>query len=207
MEPLFHHRWNSLISVSLGFGIQRLDCGLDASALIIAAVRCSTRRLRSAMTGLSQRAHEYVNQGKPTMEIVLTSSRSITLRELRLRGTYEGLLEGLPTKEKNRRLLELLSQSEVHATYAVVPFIVPPQETKIELPQGVEYPFGSPSALPPVVCTARFESLSPTLNGTGDASGIVVVWFQEHFAVPPPAHVLQRLREMDWDNIAGNFEY
>jgi len=141
------------------------------------------------------------------MQIVLGSSRSIALRELRLRGTYEGLLSGLPTKEKNRRLLERLAKSEVHARYGVAPHIVPPVETEIELPSGETYPFGLPARLPQVVCTARFESLSPTSKSAGDASGLVVVWFQEDFAVPPPSEVLLRLQSIDWDSDAGSFDY
>ena len=85
--------------------------------------------------------------------------------------------------------------------------IVPPVEDEIKLPQGEEYPFGFPARLPQIYCTARFESLSPTRNGEGDASGLVVVWFQEEFSVPPSPEILQHLRSIEWEKHAGNFEY
>lgn len=54
---------------------------------------------------------------------------------------------------------------------------------------------------------ARFTSLSPTANGTGDASGLVVVWFQEQFAFPPAEDIASQLRSLNWERHAGNFEY
>lgn len=141
------------------------------------------------------------------MQIVLESSRFITLRELRLRGTYEGLLNGLPTREKNLRLLERIAKNEGCARYGVAPIIISPVEVEIELPEGEEYPFGFPARLPDIYCIARFESIAPTQDGAGDASGLVIVWFQENFSVPPSPDILHQLKSVEWEKYAGNFQY
>jgi len=142
-----------------------------------------------------------------TKELKLISGRLLVLRELREFGTYEGVLEGLPTKEKNRKLLAWLRQEYVYARYAVSPLLLMPVEREIAMPEGEIYPFGTPAALPSITCIGRFESRSPTIAGEGDASGLVVIWFQEHFQYPPPSEIVECLESIEWEKYAGNFEY
>ena len=142
-----------------------------------------------------------------TGEVQLRTGREITVSEFRQLSTYEGQLEGLPTKEKNERLLQRLSNDETLASYGVPLAVLPPTESLIELPPDYEYPFGTPAALPSVMVVARFTSMSPTNKGEGDASGLTVAWFQEGFSWPPPAEVLSQLEALDWEHLAGNFEY
>lgn len=140
-------------------------------------------------------------------EFKLRSGRTVRLRDLRQRGTYEGLLEGLPTSERNKRLMASLLRDEAHALYAVPAYLIAPLEQAIRLPEGESYPFGTPAALPAITCVGRFDSLSPTATGSGDASGLVVIWFQEEFQYPPPSDIVASLQLIDWDAHAGNYEY
>jgi len=142
-----------------------------------------------------------------TNELKLQTGRTVWLRELRQRETYEGLLNGLPTKEGNQRLLVRLVKDERCERYSQGPYIIAPIERAIEMPEGEEYPFGTPSALPSVTCICRLESVFPTTPGNGDASGLVVVWFQDLFQYPPPTDIESHLKTIDWENNAGNFEY
>jgi hypothetical protein len=136
----------------------------------------------------------------------LQSGLVLLVRELRQLSTYEGLLEGLPTKEKNQKLIARLLQQQVDPRYAVPAHLILPNERMIEMSEGEIYPFGTPAALPSVTCIGRFESLSPTARGKGDASGLVVI-FQEDFQYPPPDEVTARLEANEWEKHAGNFEY
>jgi hypothetical protein len=141
-----------------------------------------------------------------TGELKLESGREVVLRELQQRSTYEGLLNGLPTREKNQRLLARLKEN-AHPRYGVAPYIIAPTEQEIVLPEGETYPFGTPASLPRVQCIARFESVTPTAAGAGDASGLVVIWFQEQFQYPPAAEVAAQMKAIRWEVHAGNFEY
>jgi len=142
-----------------------------------------------------------------TSEFKTASGRTIYLHEISQRATYEGMIEGLPTVEKNKQLIKhLLAQSQ-WSQYGVDPLLLPQREERIELPVGEEYPFGTPSALPSVTCIARFESLTPTRGGTGDFSGLVVLWFQSEFGFPPPGDIQEQLRLIPWDEKAGNYVY
>ena len=140
-------------------------------------------------------------------EFKLLSGRVITLKELRQTATYEGLLEGLPTVEKNKGLIQRLLNDRSLKPYEVDPVLLPAVERPIELPPEHSYPFGTPSALPAVTVFARFTSHKSTVSGTGDASGLVVVWFQEQFAFPPAEDIASQLQNLDWERYAGNFEY
>ena len=144
--------------------------------------------------------------GPVTHELKLRSGRLVLLRELRQRMTYEGLLEGLPTAEMNQGKIRRLLGEQSNHRYNVQPLLIPPVERPIERPDGDKYPFGTPSALPPVTSVARFESLTPTIIGRGDTSGLVVIWFQEEFAYPPPRNILEQLEAVDWDRHAGSFD-
>jgi hypothetical protein len=142
-----------------------------------------------------------------TDEIKLQSGRSIYLRELHQYGVYEGLLNGLPTRERNEKFVTRLLKEEVSQTYQSTPYLIPPVEQIIEMPEGNTYPFGTPAALPSVVCICRFESLLPKASTQGDASGMVVIWFQENFHYPPEREIVMQIQQIDWESHAGNFEY
>ena len=118
-------------------------------------------------------------------ELDLLSGRRIYLLELRQYLTYEGLLEGLPTAERNKQRLERLVAEYRDKPYAGGPYLIRPAERPIEYNRGGEpYPFGTPSALPAVTCVGRFDSLQPARNQSSELSGLVVIWFQEEFAFP-----------------------
>ena len=127
--------------------------------------------------------------------------------ELRQYLTYERLLEGLPTEEMNKERLEHLLASQRNQSYRAAPNLITPVEKTIEYAREKPYPFGKPAALPGVTCIGRFESLEPARDQNCDLSGLVVIWFQDEFALPIDASVLDQIREIDWEKHAADFEY
>jgi hypothetical protein len=140
-------------------------------------------------------------------EFLLHSGRQIKLHELRQYLTYEGLLEGLPTAETNQLIVKSFKNYPKNRSYDVSPHLIPPVEKPLNQPHGEKYPFGTPSALPPITCIARFQSRQPTKNGNGDFSGLTVVWFQNDFAFPIDPTIIEQIESIDWDSCAGNNEY
>ena len=135
--------------------------------------------------------------------------RTVQLRALQQTLTYEGLLEGLPTKEMNKRLIERVLQESSNQIYDVSPYLVKPVEVPIDdyKGDGSVYSFGTPATLPDVLCVGRFESFSPTTGSSCYASGLVVIWFQGNFALPIADEILQHLRLTEWNNLAGSFDF
>jgi hypothetical protein len=162
-------------------------------------------RVQSAEIGY-KRTHG-VSRTKVKNELRLKSGRAIFLRNLVQSGTYDGLLNGLPTKEKNQKLISRLMHEHLNERYQRPPYVIKPEERELSLPEGEAYPFGVPAALPPVLCVGRFESVSATLTNHGDASSLVVIWFQNEFGYPPDSGVAAQLESIDWESNAGSFVY
>jgi hypothetical protein len=140
-------------------------------------------------------------------ELQLRSGRLVRVQELRQRRFYEGLLEGLPTTEFNRRHLEDILAAERGRFYGADPVLIPPNETPISRPVDRPYRFGVPASFPEKVCVARLESPQPARDPSKHLSGLGVVWFQPEFAFPIEAGVLEQLRDLDWDRHAVDLEY
>jgi hypothetical protein len=140
-------------------------------------------------------------------QIQLRTGRIIYLRELRQWGFYEGLIEGVPTTEMNRRRLEGIVAEYRGKSYGADPLLIPPVEKVIEWDRNSPYPFGNPAVVPSIVCAARFESLQPAHDLSKDFSGLLVIWFQNKFAFPIDPVVLDRLHATEWERLAVDDYY
>lgn len=133
------------------------------------------------------------NSGKLT----LTTGRVACLVNLRQTLTYSGWLEGYPTTEDNRHLLEELRGPDE-------PYLIEP----VEKVWGDEcYGPRKPAFLPAVTCRAEFESTKLERDPDGYASVLPVTWFQDQFAFPIDPLVLERLVALDWEGRATDWEY
>lgn len=140
-------------------------------------------------------------------DLKLLSGRELTLQGLEQRRVYGTMLEGLPTREKNQRLLEALREQARRLLPGVEPYLIAPRETPITWRGQEKYPFGDPARLPAVACIAHFRSSSPARDPKLDLSELVVVWLQEEFAFPIDPQVLEHLLALDWERLAGEWEY
>lgn len=138
-------------------------------------------------------------------ELELSSGRRLYLKELRQFLTYEGLLEGLPTAERNQQKLERLLAENQTNPYDARPYLIRPMEKPIEVHRP--YPFGTPAALPAVTCVGRFTSLEPARDKKSDYSGLVLIWFQDKFALPIDSAVVTTIQELDWEAHAADLIY
>jgi hypothetical protein len=140
-------------------------------------------------------------------ELTLRSGRIVRVQELRQWRFYEGLLEGLPTVEMNRRGLERILADERGKFYGADPLVLPPKETPIA--HDGPYRLGVPASLPGIVCVARLDSPYAARDKSGDFffSGLGVIWFQSDFALPIESGILEQLQSIDWDRYAVDMEY
>jgi hypothetical protein len=139
-----------------------------------------------------------VTPGRTTFE--LASGRTIRLLALDQRGTYEGLLLGVPTREMNQGMLDRLVAQYVHPAEYGVPLLLEPEQRSFDIPTRVHVP-GTPAKLPAVTCIARFNSDGQL--GTDDIWSVLrVIWFQADFAFPIEDRVLRQIAEIDWETHA-----
>jgi hypothetical protein len=145
------------------------------------------------------------SQPLATNQIELRSGIVASLRELRQSSTYEGLLEGLPTRERNQQHLEQLQAEYCTHPFHDKPHLVPPTESPIDI--GEPYPFGTPARLPAVTCVARFTARQPVRDPRAHYSSLTVIWLQDTFAWPPEPPALEQLQAIDWAALASDREY
>lgn len=145
--------------------------------------------------------------------VTLHSGRRIVLRELRQRMTYEGLLEGFPTRRLNEAHIERLVEEYRRSPGFGAPHVIRPIETPVDishLPGPVRMLYARkqgmiPASIPAITCIGRFESFEPVRTEHGDASRLVVIWFQAAWALPIAPDVLAKLAAIDWDAHAKDF--
>lgn len=139
---------------------------------------------------------------KGNYEIRLESGVDIRLDVLFQYRTYSGLLEGLPTRELNKRLVgRALKYAGEKLWFGGTPYLIRPVETAMGLPKEdwfMPEEEHEPARIPPVVCLASFDAMARARDPDADFSSLKVVWFQNEFALPIDPGVLQEIRALDW---------
>jgi hypothetical protein len=135
--------------------------------------------------------------------ITLSSGRKLTLHGLSQELTNEGILEGVPTTQMNKRHVDGLIAEQIAKRPNGSVYLVNPTETPLEMTPGQRYPFGSPALLPNVTCRGRFRSESIG-DEIGCYSELTVIWFQADFALPIEPTVLEEIVCLDWGAVASD---
>jgi hypothetical protein len=137
------------------------------------------------------------------MKIEMQDDRKINLTSLYQGAIYTGLLEGLPTRRMNERIIHSY-QEKARELFPKSPvFLIEPSQTPIEYHR--DYPFGDPASLPPIACVARFKS-SAFDNNVLCYTELAIVWFQSEFALPIDDHILQKIKNINWVKHAAEYD-
>lgn len=139
-----------------------------------------------------------------TTEFKLECGRTVRLVAIDQWGTYSGLLEGVPTKEMNERIVSR-SLDQAKNRWNQKPYLIPPIETPIDLAR--KYPFGTPASIPGITCLAHFDCFDAVVDHKMDASALTLVWFQTDFAFPIDDAVRADILMLDWDKNATDYCY
>jgi len=138
------------------------------------------------------------------MALRLKSGRKIHLDEIVQWHTYAGLLEGIPRKEMNDRIIADVMQNARKKIDLSVPIhlIDPPREIII-IPRNKpalrnrEY-----ERMPAIACAAAFESFEPARDKECFSSCLIFVWFQNNWALPISPRIATQIRKTNWNDLA-----
>lgn len=136
----------------------------------------------------------------------INDNREVTIKYFEQAGTYRYLLEGLPCDTLNDRIIKGLKErmNEKYAEHYHVYFIEP---TRTPLKGYENYPLGKGERLPGVTCIAEIHSIAPTIVGYGDSSELIVVWFQNSYALPIDQEIVEHLENISWEKLARDYYY
>lgn len=137
-------------------------------------------------------------------EFELDSGRSIRLVAIDQWATYSGLLEGVPTREMNARIINRAMEG-ARKRWHFEPYLIQPTETPIDIER--DDPFGTPASIPMITCTAKFDCFETANDAGMDGSTLPIVWFQSEFAFPIAETILAHIRSLDWVRYSSDYEY
>jgi hypothetical protein len=139
-------------------------------------------------------------------EIRLDSGIEIRLDCLFQYRTYGGLLDGLPTRKLNAKLIHrALEYAAEKLWMGGTPHLLAPPEVAMGIPKDEWFDRDDayePVTIPPVACLGTFESMTPARDADADCSSLRVVWFQDEFGPPVDRGVLLQFRALDWRALA-----
>ena len=139
------------------------------------------------------------------MKIALETGRSIALARLEHWRTYQGLLCGKPTQAQNdEKVLRVIEAARTHCA-AGDPHLIRPRRRTIA--GDNERGTMAGELLPATTCIALFNSTALARSDSEPYSSMVVVWFQEEFALPIEDDVLGLIRRIDWESQAVDWNW
>jgi hypothetical protein len=126
----------------------------------------------------------------------LQGGRLVWVVAFRYSGTYDSLLEGRPSADLNKRIVEeRMKASQLRAWDKM--YLLPP-ETRTDDRGGVH--------MPPICCSA--ELMSSPMNQQMHGSSLTVVWFTPpFFSEPLSAFIEKSLAALPWEQNAKDFEF
>jgi hypothetical protein len=131
-------------------------------------------------------------------EIDLASGRLIGLRRFYQARTYSAALDGTPGKKLNSHLISIL-QAAVQRIFGNGPVHC------IE-PMIVKDADGN-DCLPQIVCMGAFHCVNPTTGSPAHYSQLHMIWFQERMAPHISADNLDKIKKVDWDHLARDYDF
>jgi uncharacterized protein (TIGR02996 family) len=176
-------------------------------------------RLRQQYAELTARINELASGlapawlaavGGPQLEpedITLRSGRPLLLRELRQLNFYEGLLEGVPSSERNREDVERLVAQERERWWGGTPYLIEPVERPAKPDPDRPFADEPRGMLPTITCVGRFLSFDAAKDPERHASELTVIWFQDEFAFPIDPAVREQIRAIEWEKHATDFDW
>jgi len=138
-------------------------------------------------------------------ELIIDRNRKVDIKSIKQRLTYDGLLEGLPTKEMNVRILSGVKEEAKKFCQLEEVYLIEPEENAIEY--NGSYPFGEPAQLPPVICIVELRSYSAYKDTTKDYSALGLIWFQNNFMFPIDPQIIEKIKAVPYEKICEELNY
>jgi len=137
--------------------------------------------------------------------LIIDGNLVVYIKRIMQTQTYDGLLEGLPTTRMNSRILsEVMEETKRFCGLTEVHLVEPVQT---EIPYEGKYPFGSPAALPGIICIVQLHCYDTFKDKKMNYSALGLAWFQQHFAFPIEQEILDKIKDIPFRKLCGEFVY
>jgi hypothetical protein len=127
-------------------------------------------------------------------QVVFADGVQTSLSSLYERWTYIGLLDGTPTPDLNRRIVD--EERERYRGAEHQPLLIEPLQTP-----HVRYP-REHARLPQVFCVGHFQAGCYVADDLSWRSELTLLWWQDDWALPIDTSVLSKVRQFAWRDFA-----
>ena len=150
-------------------------------------------------------------------KIMLNNGIEISLQGVKQSLTYGSLLEGIPWGPHHQGYVnsqirwfkeECNRYGNDNPRFVLIEPEVLSLPVSEEICASMQSFYGiEPISIGPVACRGRFEC-NKAVRGADVFGGseLTIIWFQTEFMAPMPEYVVNRIREIDWEAEADNFE-
>ncbi|MGV7106843.1 hypothetical protein [Flavobacterium sp. U410] len=138
-------------------------------------------------------------------KLIIETNKEVTIKRIKQWYTYYGLLEGLPTDKMNERIINRTKKEAKEFSGLDEIYLIEPKQTLIDY--DGKYPFGNPVSLPGITCIAELWHNDVFRNTDKMFSSLCLIWFQEDYAFPIEKDILDKIKEIPFSKICGEFDY
>jgi hypothetical protein len=138
-------------------------------------------------------------------ELIVEGDKQVTIKRIKQWHIYDGLLEGLPTTRMNNRILADVKEDAKKFCGLDEIYLIEPQQTPI--PYDGKYPFGEPASLPSVACIIELWHYTTFRDDKKDFSSLGIIWFQNDYAFPIDEEIIEKIKQIPFSKICGEFTY
>lgn len=161
-----------------------------------------------------KKVSEYFFKGP---QITLNSGIVISLQSLKQHLTYSSVLEGIPWGPHHRGHVDdqvrwFREERKKYGEDNPAFIVIEPEVLNLPVSEGVlqsmKMFYGRESvSIAPVACRGRFENPNAVRGGdTFEFSILTIFWFQQEFMSPIPEYVEEKIKAIDWEAAAENWE-
>lgn len=137
--------------------------------------------------------------------LIIEGDKEVRIKRISQSYTYGGLLEGLPTTRMNDYILASVKEEAKKFCGLDEIYLIEPQQTPI--PYDGKYPFGTPMSLPSVICIIKIWYYTTFRDKEKDFSCLGIIWFQNDYAFPIDEEIVEKIKEIPFSKICGEFQY
>jgi len=150
-------------------------------------------------------------------QITLNSGIVINLQNLKQHLTYATVLEGIPWGPYFNGYVEnqvrwFKEERKKYGEDNPAFVVIEPEVLDLPVSAGVlqsmhKFYKKEPVSIAPVACRGRFENPNAVRGGDKfEFSVLTIFWFQQEFLSPIPEYVIERIKGIDWEAVAENWE-
>jgi hypothetical protein len=140
-------------------------------------------------------------------DLIIETNKEVSIKSMIQWNTYSDISAGIPTDQFNEQIINWAKQSAKEFSRMEEIYLIEPKQTPIPDDEEFHFPFAKPASLPRVTCVAKLWHDDVFRNTDKMFSSLCIIWFQEDYAFPIDQDILNKIKEVPFSEVCGEFDY